>query len=62
MAGHCAECTGCQRCAPKPKIVGYCEHCKEAIYGWEDHYELGDDVMLHEDCLTSWATKYLVLG
>ena len=33
MAGHCVECTGCQRCEPKPKLIGYCSHCNEAIYG-----------------------------
>lgn len=64
MALHCinggSECTGCLRCEPKSKIVGYCAYCKEAIYDWEDHYEMEGDVLLHDDCLTSWADQYRV--
>lgn len=64
MAMHCinggAECTGCGRCEPKPKIVGYCAYCKEAIYDWEDRYEMEDETLLHSDCLISWANQYLV--
>lgn len=63
MAMHCihgGECTGCNRCEPKPQIVGYCAHCKEAIYAWEDHYNIEGDTLLHDDCLVDWANKYRV--
>lgn len=63
MAMHCihgGECNGCMSCEPKPQIVGYCAYCKEAVYGWEDHYEMEGDVLLHDDCLVSWADQYRV--
>lgn len=52
-------CDGCGRCEPQPKLVGYCEHCKEAVYRYEDYYDI-DGELVHEDCLTDWAKKYLV--
>ena len=64
MAMHCihgGECTGCMSCEPKPKIVGYCTHCREAVYGWEEHYDMDGEVLLHSDCLIPWANKYLVV-
>ena len=57
---HGGECTGCNRCEPMPQIIGYCSHCKEAIYAWEDHYNIEDDTLLHSDCLVDWADKYIV--
>ncbi len=57
---HGGECTGCNRCEPKPKIIGYCSHCKEAVYAWEDRYNIEGDVLLHSDCLVDWADKYHV--
>lgn len=37
---------------------GRCFHCRESVYGWEDHYELEGDILLHEDCLLGWAERY----
>ena len=54
---HGGECTGCQACEPQPKLIGYCAHCKEAIYAWEDHYNIEDE-LIHDDCLVDWAAKY----
>lgn len=59
---HGGECTGCNRCEPKPQIIGYCSHCKEAIYAWEDYYNIEDDTLLHSDCLVDWAEQYHVMA
>lgn len=52
-------CDGCGKCGPQAKLVGYCAHCKEAVYDWEERYDIGDE-LIHEDCLTGWAEKYRV--
>ena len=36
---------------------GSCACCGEAIYGYEDYYDI-DGILLHEDCLTDWAYQY----
>ena len=56
------ECDGCMNCQQKPEIVGRCESCGEDIRSDEDYYNLHDfDILLHDDCLYSWAEQYKVL-
>lgn len=37
--------------------VGLCECCGEAVYDYEDYYDI-DGIKLHEDCLSGWAAQY----
>lgn len=64
MAMHCvnhaSECIGCMRCEPKSKLVGYCAQCKEAVYDWEERYDIEGELLLHDDCLIDWAHQYRV--
>ena len=56
------ECDGCMNCQQKPEIVGRCESCGEDIRSDEDYYNLHDfDILLHDDCLYSWAEQYKVV-
>ncbi len=36
---------------------GECIHCREAVYDYDDHYDMEGD-LLHEDCLYGWAEQY----
>lgn len=36
---------------------GECIHCGEAVYDYDDHYDIEGDV-LHQECLTGWAEQY----
>lgn len=55
------ECDGCGACWPEPIIIGKCEACREDIQKGETHYNIDGD-LIHDDCLTDWASKYRVRG
>ena len=62
MAMNCVffgPCTGCMMCQKEPKEIGRCKVCKEPIYEDENYYDIHDE-LIHEDCLSDWAQKYLV--
>lgn len=39
-------------------IVGKCTCCNDDIFTGEGHYELEDDVILHDDCLIDYMMKF----
>ncbi len=53
-----AECGGCMACQVSEEI-GICAECKEPIEYGEAHYAFSESDMIHEDCLSDWAKKYL---
>ena len=41
----------------KPKRIGVCEQCSDAIYEDDEHYDIDGD-MIHWDCLRDWADEH----
>lgn len=37
--------------------VGYCDHCGDAIFGYEAYYDFNGEI-IHSDCLYAWANKF----
>lgn len=42
----------------EPEVVGRCSYCSDEVTECDCRYELEDDVILHEDCLTNYMHKY----
>ena len=40
-------------------LVGLCECCGEAVYDYEDYYDI-DGILLHSDCMTGYMDQFLV--
>ena len=53
------ECTGCMRCEKEPVAIAECAHCDEAIFEWEDYYNIEGET-IHDECLIDWAKQYQV--
>ena len=43
----------------EPEVIGECSFCHEPIYCYEDHYNIDDEVILHEDCGMDWLNQYI---
>ena len=42
----------------EPDVIGNCSYCCDEVTEGDCRYELDDDVILHEDCLTNYMHKY----
>ncbi len=42
----------------EPDVIGNCSYCSDEVTEGDCRYELDDDVILHEDCLTNYMHKY----
>lgn len=42
----------------EPEVIGNCSHCGDNVTEDECRYELEDDVVIHEDCLTNYMHQY----
>lgn len=47
----------CQDEDERKHRVGYCDHCGEIIYGYEEYYDFNGEI-IHADCLYAWAEKF----
>lgn len=56
-----AECDGCMMCEKELEALGYCAECDEPVYVDQEHYDIEGE-LVHDECLTDWAKKYLVKG
>ena len=40
------------------KTIGECSCCHEPIYEYEDHYNIDDEILLHDDCGLDWLQQF----
>ena len=55
------ECDACMACQSEPAFVGECEHCGKPIPAYEDHYQLPDGELLHEDCARDYLREHFLV-